>query len=106
MSPKIQIAAHPSDPDVTSAPPFALSLWDSASDIGEVDFVVHVPLNPRADVPASNALMVGIAMLIADQQGDLDNLLSRTFPEGPPSEAEAAAYADLLIQGEANVLVA
>lgn len=100
------IAAHPRDPQVSTAPPFALSLWDSAKDIGEVDFVVHVPTSPRSDVTATNALMVGIAMLIADHQGLLDDLLARTFPEGPPSETEAVAYADLLIQGEANALAA
>lgn len=95
------IAASPADPDLITPPPFALSLWDSPTEPGEVDFIVHVPTHPQPGKVASNALMVGIAILIADHQGELDNLLSRTFPEGPPSETEAVAYAELLIQGDA-----
>lgn len=106
MSLSTAIAAHPDDPDLKEAPPFALSLWDAKDEPGEVDFIVHVPSSPRPNEPASHALMVGIAILIADQQGELDNLISRTFPDGPPSEAEAVAYAELLIQGDANDLPA
>lgn len=95
------IASHPDDPQITEAPPFALSLWDSKDEPGEVDFVVHVPAEALKDRPASPALLVGLGMLIADQQGDIDHIISRTFPDGPPSEAEAIAYADLLIKGEA-----
>lgn len=105
MTSDVIIAAHPSDPDVTAPPPFALTTWNSLAEPGEVDLIVHLP-NAPLDRPASAALMIGIGILIAEQQGVIDDLVSRTFPDGPPSEREAVAYAELLIQGNANALPA
>ncbi len=103
---EITLAAHPDDPDVKAPPPFAISVWDSAEEPGEVDLIVHYTNTPSPTKTASTALMVGLGILIAEQQGEIDNIISRTFPDGPPSEAEAVAYAELLITGNANDLPA
>ena len=102
----ITLPAHPEDPEITKAPAFAVAFYDSEEEPGEIDLIVHYTNDARADKTASNALMAGIALLIADKQGDLDHIVARTFPDGPPTELEAVATIDLLIEGEANDLPA
>lgn len=100
MPPEAVIAAHPSDPDLTTAPEFALSLWRNP-DPSEIDVIVNFKNNLGQD-PASPALMHGLAILIADQQGYLHKVADQLQANGPLSEAQVGTYITMLIEGAAN----
>lgn len=86
---------------------FALSTFIEPDDGGGgVGLTINVPLDVTETSPAPNALLYGLAILMLEQLGKIDEMMLAICEDGIPSEAEASRQIELLMQGQANVIQA
>lgn len=97
------IVTQESHEDPGAAPEFSASLWDGDTP-DDIQFVVHVKNTMSSERRASPALLTGLAIMIADQQGMLAGIIEAVFPTETPTEAQVEAYLGMLIQGDDDVV--
>ncbi|UTC29902.1 hypothetical protein BAJUN_02960 [Bajunvirus bajun] len=89
-APDFQLACFPGDPT-------------DGGDRGDCDMIVSLQGPPDIKKHASMALLVGLAILVLDQQGTLNDTVQAMLAEGPISEVDAHNRITLLLQEEQNV---
>lgn len=93
--------SHEDDP--SAAPEFSVSLWDGDQP-DDVQFIVHIKNDLSSERRASPALLTGLAIMIADQQGTLAGIIEAVFPIEHPTEAQVEAYLGMLLQGDDDIV--
>ncbi len=87
-------------------PAFVFSTFVTDGDLdcgGDVDIVTHMPKNLSETAPASNALLYGLAVLMLDATGAIDDTILKIIDKGVPSEVEVSRQIDLMLQEVNNV---
>jgi hypothetical protein len=97
------VVTQTSNEDPSAAPEFSISLWDS-DEGDDFDVVVHIKTDLSDERPASPALLTGLAIMIAEQQGTLNKIIETVFPIDHPTEKQVEAYLGMLIQGDDSVV--
>lgn len=79
---------------------FVLAAYpDGVLNGGDVNLSVHTTEDATQE-PASNALLYGLAILMLDQTGVIDQTMAHIVQDGVPSEADAVARINLLLKEE------
>lgn len=84
-------------------PDFALSVYDDGE--GDIEIHAHLPTEPPSiSKHASLPTLYGLAILILDRQGTINNIIDQILAEGPINEVEAQNRIANLLEQEHNDL--
>lgn len=86
-------------------PSFALATFIEHDDGGGgVNLSVTISEPDATDAPAPNALLYGLAILMLNQSGAIDEMMNAICADGAPTKAEAIRQIQFLLQDDANDL--
>ena len=84
-------------------PEFALLAYiDEDDGGGAIDLDVKIRQNPSETEEASNALLFGLAVLMLNQSGAIDDVMHDICVDGAPTEAEVARQIELLMMDDGD----
>lgn len=81
-------------------PAFALTVHDDGE--GDIQIETHILSNPSPHNHASLGLMYGLALLMLDRQGIIEEIVEGLLRSGPMSETDCADAIALLLQQDPN----
>lgn len=84
----------PEDDD--DVPAFALTVHDDGE--GDIEIATHIISDPSPLNHASLGLMYGLAVLMLDRQGAMEQVIEALLKAGPMSETDCADAINLLMQ--------